>query len=151
MANQTAYTLKVPTVYKSRFVYLYLVCTSGVTVCKCSTRAGTEKMCMRNMLVNFSVKPAAIRGRRAKVTMADKEACLKAILARPRPLRRSFYKSTSKNKKGYLCYLIMMKKLDNKSYRNITVIIGKVEVMLLSQTTVMFILVFFSLSYQKQT
>lgn len=44
-------------------------------------------MCIRNIVINLSEKPADARGRRARVNIAEIGTCFNAIFARPSPRR----------------------------------------------------------------
>lgn len=61
--------------------------TSAARFWMCSTSAGTLRMCIRNIVINFSEKPEDARGRRASVNTAEIDTCFNVILALPSPLR----------------------------------------------------------------
>lgn len=69
---------------------LCICSTSGDKASICNTNAGTDRMCIKNMVINLSEKFAATNGLKANVTIAERDTCLNAILMRPNPFNRRF-------------------------------------------------------------
>lgn len=52
---------------------------------RCRIMAGTDNICIRNIVINFSEKFVDIKGRKARVIIAVKETCFNTTFTRPNP------------------------------------------------------------------